>query len=87
MTKEKDNSRPDESVRPGFAVNSGRGQASRRVRYVEYSHPPEGCNLCREEIDSQAKNTPGNGPGAKGSNIKDDGADDRLRVSDSHSKT
>ncbi len=62
--------------RPGFAVSSGRGQASRKVRYVEYSHSAEGCRLCRPNPGDEIKNTPCIEQGVKGAVLTEDGADD-----------
>ncbi|WP_372871251.1 hypothetical protein [Shewanella sp.] len=65
-----------QTPRPGFAVSSGRGQASRKVRYVEYSHTLEGCSLCRPNPSDGIKNTPCAEQGVKGAVLNEDGADD-----------
>jgi hypothetical protein len=65
-----------QTPRPGFAVSSGRGQASRKVRYVEYSHSAEGCSLCRPNPGDEIKNTPCSEQGVKGAVLTEDGADD-----------
>lgn len=52
---------PDAKDRPRFAISADRHSASRRVRYVETSHPDDGnCTLCKltEEAEAAFPETP-----------------------------
>ena len=59
--------------RPRFAVSADRQSASRRVRYVETSHPDDGsCTLCRLEEENPP---PAESP-AMTDDIRDQSSDD-----------
>lgn len=45
-----------EQGRPRYRVNADRGSASRRVRYVESSHPDDGaCTICQLDELAEAE--------------------------------
>lgn len=48
-----------ETDRPRFAISADRESASRRVRYIETSHPDNGgCTLCRLDHDNPPPESP-----------------------------